>query len=122
MDERNNRLFVRFYIDASRSGLMADMGADRWHTLCTLATFMDEKGECYPSQELLAHRLGVKTREAVNRRIKALCDYRWQGRPVVVKKRVRGKHQVFANNVYCLTSISPFEIFGKLGLYKQATM
>lgn len=122
MSVSNDRLFVRFYIDASRSGLMADMGAERWHTLSTLATFMDEKGECYPSQELLAHRLGMKTREAVNRRIKALCDYRWKGHPIVVKKRVRGKRQVFANNVYHLTDVSPFSIFGGSGAHKQVTM
>lgn len=122
MSERDERLFVKLYIDASRSGLIADIGAERWHTLSTLATFMDEKGECYPSQELLAHRLGVKTREAVNRRIKALCDYRWNGEPLVVKRRVRGKRQVFANNVYRLTSVSPFKIFGAPETYKQFTM
>ncbi|SMO92253.1 helix-turn-helix domain-containing protein [Melghirimyces algeriensis] len=113
MSEHNDRLFVRFYIDASRSGLMADLGAERWHTLCTLATFMDEKGECYPSQELLAHRMGVSIVSA-NRRLKKLCEYQRNNIPVVKRKIIRDpKTKRCIRTIYRLTGIAPFSIFSK---------
>ncbi|SFS47416.1 helix-turn-helix domain-containing protein [Marininema halotolerans] len=106
----SERIFVKLYIDAVHAGMVADMGADNWHTLCVLASFIDKDGTCYPSQEYLADRMGVKTREAANRRIKALCEYRWEGRTVVTKEKVRGKGQMFANNKYYFTEVSPFAI------------
>lgn len=112
MSENGERLFVKFYTDASRSGLMADLGAERWHTLCTLATFMDEKGECYPSQELLAHRMGVSVATA-NKRIKKLCEYQCDGIPVVTRKVIRDqKTKRCIKTIYRFTGLSPFSIFG----------
>ncbi|MDQ0174462.1 helix-turn-helix domain-containing protein [Bacillus chungangensis] len=104
------RIFVKMYVDAVHSGLIADMGAERWQTLCVLAAFMDADGNCFPSQELIANRLKV-TRETANRRIRALCDYRWNGSPLVEKVRARQKGGIWENARYTIKPISNLGIF-----------
>lgn len=106
-----SRIFVKMYVDAVKSGLIADLGAERWQTLCVLASFMDANGECYPTQERIASALNIR-RETANRRVKSLCDYRWQGRPLVVKKQSRDFDKQTFNNVrYTIMPISQLAIF-----------
>jgi hypothetical protein len=109
--KKETRIFVKMYVEAVHSGLIADMGPERWQTLCVIAAFMDENGECYPTQYAIAERLNV-ARETANRRIKSLCDYRWQGRVVVqkVQSRDHGK-QTWDNVRYTILPISGLEIF-----------
>ncbi|MEC1707381.1 helix-turn-helix domain-containing protein [Bacillus mojavensis] len=105
------RIFVKMYVDAVKKGLIADIGAERWQTLCVLSSFMNASGECYPTQEQIASALNL-SRESANRRIKALCDYRWQGRPLVVKQRARDeKTQRWDNARYTIMPISQLAIF-----------
>lgn len=105
------RIFVKMYVEAVHSGLIADMGPERWQTLCVIAAFMDERGECYPTQFAIAERLNV-ARETANRRIKSLCDYRWQGRAVVQKVQSRDHSKQTWDNVrYTILPISGLEIF-----------
>lgn len=107
--ETETRIFVKMYVDAVRSGLIADMGPRNWTTLCVIASFMNEKGECYPTQAQIAKGLGV-SRQTANKYVKDLLEYRWQGQPVikVVKYREKGK---FTNNRYTVLPVSNLEIF-----------
>ncbi|MEH7736901.1 helix-turn-helix domain-containing protein [Bacillus pumilus] len=105
------RIFVKMYVDAVKKGLIADIGPERWQTLCVLSSFMNANGECYPTQEQIAGALNV-SRETANRRIKALCGYRWQDRPLVIKKQGReGKSQRWENARYTILPISQLAIF-----------
>jgi hypothetical protein len=110
--KKETRIYVKMYVEAVHSGLIADMGPERWQTLCVIAAFMDENGECYPTQFAIAERLNV-ARETANRRIKALCDYRWKGRPVVQKIGQQRDHekQTWNNVRYTILPISGLEIF-----------
>jgi hypothetical protein len=109
------RIFVKMYVEAVHSGLIADMGAERWQTLCVIAAFMNDKGECYPTQFAIAERLNV-ARETANRRIKALCDYRWQGRAIVEKVQARDHEKQTWNNVrYTILPISGLAMFDSDG-------
>ncbi|QAV85222.1 hypothetical protein ES965_14520 [Bacillus subtilis] len=90
------RIFVKMYVDAVKKGLIADIGAERWQTLCVLSSFMNANGECYPTQDQIAGALNL-SRESANRRIKALCDYRWQGRPLVVKQPITIRYKQKTN-------------------------
>lgn len=109
--EKETRIFLKMYVDAVHSGLIADMGPERWQTLCVIAAFMNERGECYPTQFAIAERLKV-SRETANRRVKSLCEYRWGGRPVVVKVQSRDHAKQTWNNVrYTILPISGLAIF-----------
>lgn len=103
------RIFVKMYVDAVRTGLIADMGAKNWTTLCVIASYMNEKGECYPTQAQIAKGLGV-SRQTANKYINDLLAYRWQGQAVVevVKARDKGR---FDNSRYAVKSVSSLEIF-----------
>lgn len=105
------RIFVKMYVSAARNGLIADMGARNWTTLCVIASFMDAKGECYPTQAQIARDLGV-SRQTANKYVNDLLEYRWQGKPVirVIKDRAKGR---FDNNRYTVLPISQLTIFDK---------
>ncbi|MEK5109915.1 helix-turn-helix domain-containing protein [Cytobacillus sp. FSL K6-0129] len=81
-------IYVKFYKRAVTSGLVGALGSERFQTLCALAVFINDRGECFPSQDLLAQYLNVR-RETVNRRVKALCDFRWNGHPIITKEQVK---------------------------------
>lgn len=106
------RIFVKMYVDAVRTGLIADMGAKNWTTLCVIASYMNEKGECYPTQSQIAKGLGV-SRQTANKYINDLLAYRWQGYTVVevVKSRDKGR---FDNSRYTVKSVSSLEIFNRV--------
>jgi hypothetical protein len=109
--KKETRIFVKMYVEAVHSGLIADMGPERWQTLCVIAAFMDEKGECYPTQYAIAQRLKV-ARETANRRIKSLCEYRWQGRAVIEKVQSRDHEKQTWDNVrYTILPISGLKMF-----------
>ncbi|MBR2565425.1 MAG: helix-turn-helix domain-containing protein [Paenibacillus sp.] len=99
------------YVDAVKSGLLADMGAEMWHTLCVIASYMNERGECYPTQTQIARGIGT-SRQAANERIKRLLEYRWNGKPVVVAVKYR-KEGKFDNNRYTVLPISGLTMFDR---------
>lgn len=104
------RIFVKMYVDAVRDGLIADMGARNWTTLCVIASYMDAQGNCYPTQEQIAKGLGV-SRQTANKYINDLLEYRWQGKPVVVATKERSDGGRFDNMRYTVKSVSNLEIF-----------
>lgn len=113
-------VFVKLHVTARTSGLMGDLGAERWHTLCVLATFMDENGHCFPSVDQVARALKISRSSAV-KRLQSLCEFQWNGRPIVTRvlKRHDGGH--FANYRYTILPISQLSIFdGEIELPDQA--
>jgi len=61
---------------------------------------------------MIAKRLNI-SRESANRRSKKLCEYRWDGKPLVVKERRRHERtQQWENTVYTILPISQLTIFG----------
>lgn len=97
------------YVDAARSGLLADIGAERWQTLCVLAAHMDGAGRCYPTQWKIAEALGV-ARETANRRVQSLLKYRWHGEPIVTAERRRDPDSnSWMNTVYTVLPASGFD-------------
>lgn len=115
--EQVERRFVKMYFEARESGLLADIPDELWKTLCALATYIDDKGECFPSQETLARDLGIG-RQAVNTRVKRLREYRFQGQAVLAVSRNRTRTKKgqtrWGSNVYQLLPVTGFT-FGKQG-------
>ncbi|MEC0369992.1 helix-turn-helix domain-containing protein [Paenibacillus chibensis] len=104
------RIFVKMYVDAAKAGLIADMGAQNWTTLCVIASFMDAQGNCYPTQDQIARYLGVN-RQTANRYVKKLTEYRWNGRPVIRTIRERSPKGMWQNTRYTVLPISQLAIF-----------
>lgn len=103
-----SEVFSKVYVAFWTSGLGARLGDKLGYTLMALASYMNENYECWPTQEQLAERLGV-SRAAVNERIKALADFRWNGHPILtVTKRSNG---AYGNNVYRLSDWCQITIF-----------
>lgn len=106
------RIFVKMYVSAVRDGLIADMGTRNWTTLCVIASFMDEKGECYPTQAQIAKGLGV-SRQTANKYVADLLDYRWDGQPVIRAVKDRDGQGRFENMRYTVLPVSRLSIFDK---------
>jgi hypothetical protein len=112
---RERRMFVKMYFDARDSGLLAALPDELWKTLCCLATYMDENGNCYPSQARLASDLGIR-REHMNKRIKRLLAFRFHGEPVITMTKSRESKRGgsrWANNIYRLRSITGLAMFAE---------
>jgi biotin operon repressor len=104
------RIYLKMYVDAVHDGLVRALGPELWQTLCVIAAFMDEDGNCYPSQSLIAQRLGV-SRQTANARIKKLEKFRWNGQPIIKQVKMRGDGQKFENSVYTISPLSSIQIF-----------
>lgn len=104
------RVFTKLYHSLRTSGLLAKLPDKDFKTLVCLATFMDAKGHCFPSQEALARALGI-SRTAVAKRMKSLLSFRWRGKPLVTAQKVRSQGGRFANTVYTILPQSSLAIF-----------
>jgi hypothetical protein len=105
-----SRIFLKLYLSLRTSGLLGTISDKDLKTLITLATFMDEQGRCYPSQECLAKSLNL-TQAGVAKRMKSLLAFRWQGKPLVSAQKVRNNDGRFENTVYTILPESSLAIF-----------
>lgn len=109
----NNDLFIKMYVRALKSGLMAELSGNDWKTICILAGYMDREGCCNPSQGRLARDLGVQ-RDTVSRRIKSLLNFRFRGKPILqVDKKVRrpsGKYQSLNYRILPSSGLQIFDV------------
>ena len=71
---------------------------------------MNEKGECFPTQAQIAKGLGV-SRQAAQRRLKKLAEYRWNGKALITTVKDRAKDGTFENTRYTIHPISQLRIF-----------
>jgi len=107
----DKQIFIKVYVnDAVKSGLIADMGSERWATLTALASYMNSNGICYPTVESIAHALGVSTSTA-SRRIQRLAKYRFKGEPVIEIRNIREEGGQFGRNFYKILPSSGVRIF-----------
>jgi hypothetical protein len=107
-----HRVFVKLYVAARTSGLLAAISDRDWKTLCTLATYMDGEGYCYPSQAELAAAMGC-SRQMANERVRSLAQFRFQEQPVLlIVKGSRGSGGKWTGNGYRVLSLSSLRIYG----------
>src|SRR5207248_3314486 len=110
--KRFERMFLKMYVEARTSGLLAAISDRDWKTLCALATYMDEDGYCYPSQAELARALGC-SRQMANERVNSLARFRFQEKAVMmVVKDNRTEQGRWARNGYRVLPIASLSIFG----------
>lgn len=113
----DERVFVKLYVAARTSGLLAQISDRDWKTLCTLATFMDQDGRCYPSQAKLARALGIN-RATANERVQSLARFRFDGKPVLLVEK-QNRHTKrglrFGVNRYTILPVTRLKIFDRNG-------
>ncbi len=109
--ERIERTFVKLYVEARRSGLLSTVSDRDWKTLCTLATYMDADGYCFPSQAELAKAMGC-SRQMANERVKSLASFRFQDQAVLlVVKGERSEQGMWSRNGYRVLPLSNLRIY-----------
>lgn len=107
-----SKVFVKLFVAARTSGLLKKISDREFKTLIALALYMDENGDCYPSQDQVARDLGI-SRETANRRIKSLLRFRFNGQPVVTAIRLRNKGGTWENVRYTILPVAHLKIFEK---------
>jgi hypothetical protein len=85
--EVTNSVYVKVFKSMFTSGLVAKLGPTNFTTLMALSSFMNEKGECYPTQIQLAELIGVH-KNTVNKYVNDLLDVRFDGQALVTRKKV----------------------------------
>ena len=113
----DQRIFVKLYVAARESGLMAAISDRNWKTLCVLATFMDKDGKCYPSQARIARALRI-SRGTANARVRSLARFRFEGQSVLlVEQSVRQSKlgRRVAPNRYTIMPVTQLRIFDRNG-------
>ena len=107
-----NKIFVKLFVAARTSGLLKKISDREFKTLIALSLYMDENGDCFPTQVQLARDLGCG-RSTANRRINSLLRFRFNGKPIIKAVQKRGKHGEWDNNYYTILPVSQLKIFEK---------
>jgi len=107
--ETISNIYVRVYTTMFTSGLVAKMGANRFTTLMALASYMDEKGECYPTQNQIADAIGVH-KNTVNRYINDLLEFQIEGKNLVTRQKInKGQGKIFSYyKIHPLSQLAKF--------------
>jgi hypothetical protein len=112
---REQRTFLKMYVEARTSGLLAAISDRDWKTLCTLATYMDADGYCFPSQAELAKAMGC-SRQMANERVNSLSRFSFKGQPVLlIVKGDRSRTGEWGRNGYRVLPIASLGIFARDG-------
>ncbi|MDT0150057.1 helix-turn-helix domain-containing protein [Priestia aryabhattai] len=108
-NEVESQVYLRVYTSMFTSGLVGEMGIQNFATLMAISSYMNEDGECYPTQRQLAERMGVH-RNSVNRYVNSLLDFRISNKPLVTREIVnQGKGRV--SSYYKIHPLSQIAIF-----------
>jgi hypothetical protein len=102
-------IYLRLYLSAFKSGLVAQLPATDFKVFLAICSYMNEAGECYPSIQQIANLTGISKR-TVQRSIKELLDFRFQGKPILTRQLVKEGNQFLRSN-YKVNPISQVAIF-----------
>lgn len=97
-------------LEAIHSGLIKEIGANRMAILLAIVSYMDENGQCFPSQEKIAELTG-QGRATVQRNLQELCEVEFNGqkllhRELVGKTRKKTLYTISAGAITNSTDIS----------------
>lgn len=101
-------VFMKVHLTFYKSGLSQRLGIYMAGILTAIASYMDENGECYPTQRQLAERTGMDTK-TLNKHLNILLNVRVNGKPLITRKFVKGR--AYSNSVYVVQPISQITIF-----------
>lgn len=106
--EYSNDIFLRVYVSAFTEGLVAKLKPSNFVVFLAVCSFMDAKGECYPTQRQIAERTGL-SKTTVNRAITDLLAFEVNDQPIL-QRRLVGTN---GNSVYTVLPIGQIAIFDR---------
>lgn len=106
--ETNTDIYLRLYLSAFKSGLVAELKPTNFTVLLAICSFMNDKGECYPTQEQIAELTGI-SKPTVNKAVNELVEFKVNGKPLVGRTLIqKGYHK---SSIYTVNPISQVAIF-----------
>lgn len=108
-NEKVESVYLRLYLSAFRSGLVKQLKPTNFTVLMTICSFMNEDGECFPTQEQIAELSGI-SKPTVNKAINTLLEFEFNGKPLISREIVQKGY--FKNSVYKVNPITQVAIFG----------
>lgn len=87
-----SNFFVKIYTEAIQGGHYADLDAGAFKTLVTIATFQNNKGTAFPSQQQIANLAGYSSTKTIRNHLKKIEEYRINGEPILKTKQVPAKN------------------------------
>ena len=107
-----NEVYIKMYRGTFTSGLVRDLGANRWAVLCAIASYMNEDGEACPTQKQLAHDLGLSLKTTLGH-IKYLAQYRFNGQSVLEREYKKSPNNAFVYSFYKVLPTAQLTIFNQ---------
>jgi hypothetical protein len=107
-NETKDSIYLRLYLSAFKSGLVAQLPATEFKILMVVCSYMNEAGECFPTQEQIAERSGF-SKTTVNKAIKFLLEFEFNGKTVLNRDIVQRGY--YKNSIYKVNPISQVAIF-----------
>lgn len=108
-NEVESEVYLRVYKSMFTSGLVANMGIQNFATLMAIASYMNEQGECFPTQRQLSERMGVHV-NSVNKYINELLEVKVNGKPIMTRE-LSNKGQGRSSSLYKIQPLSQIAIF-----------
>ncbi|MFD9628600.1 helix-turn-helix domain-containing protein [Peribacillus muralis] len=108
-NETTDEVYLRLYLSAFKSGLLKELKPTNSMVLLAICSFMNEEGECYPTQEQIAERVGV-SKPTVNKSINDLLKFEFNGKPLISREIIQKGY--FKNSFYKVNPITQVAIFG----------
>lgn len=112
--EYNDSIYLRLYTNLFKSTIIKDLKPTTFTVLLAISSFMDSKGNCFPTQRQISEITGISL-PTINKSIATLLEYRINDLPLIRREFVQ-KGQ-FKNSYYTIMPISQIAIFD--GLVKE---
>ncbi|WP_170291595.1 helix-turn-helix domain-containing protein [Heliobacterium mobile] len=98
-------IYFKFYKTAVTTGLIAQLGPERWTVLCIIASYMDLNGECFPSQDTIAKGMGC-SRQTACKWVNSLLEFRWEGQPIIQRVKRQTPNSQATYSFYTILPVS----------------
>ncbi|WP_342442253.1 helix-turn-helix domain-containing protein [Lysinibacillus sp. FSL K6-0057] len=82
--EVHEETYIKVIANILNNGLIAKIGVQEFATLMALISYVNEKGECCPTQRQLSERIGVH-RKTVSKYINNLLSLKINDKPIVTR-------------------------------------
>ncbi|WP_399632699.1 helix-turn-helix domain-containing protein [Sporosarcina sp. SG10008] len=86
--KEKSEIFLKLYTLLFGSGMAKDLRPVNCTTLLAIASFIDDKGNCCPTQIHIAEVTGMST-ATVNKAVNALLEFKVNGKSIITREFVQ---------------------------------